>query len=301
MDLPTAIAKIELHMAEHPDDGKGWAVLGPIYTRMGRFDDAARAYGNEIRLLGPSADRYGALGEAEVFGADARLKIGAGDGQRRRKVGRHPDGSAGEPDHPGRRIAQAGRQQVDLRRAHEAGHLPVRRGVVEGLGVGHLHHPSGPQHHHHVGDRHGLREVRRRQQERVARLALKPLEFGAQLDPEHRVQAGQRLVEQEETRVADERPPERDALPLAPAHGLGQPMQDVRDAQGRGHRLDLRLDGVARHATDRQRTRDVLEAGAVGVERQVVEDHRNVAVLRLQASDIGAAHRDAADQQQDQQ
>ena len=68
MDLPTAIAKIEQHIAEHPDDGKGWAVLAPIYVRMGRFDDATRAYANEIRLLGPSADRWGAMGEAEVFG-----------------------------------------------------------------------------------------------------------------------------------------------------------------------------------------------------------------------------------------
>ena len=67
MDLPTAIAKIEQHMAEHPDEAKGWQVLAPIYTRLGRFDDAARAYKNEIRLEGPSADRWGALGEAEVF------------------------------------------------------------------------------------------------------------------------------------------------------------------------------------------------------------------------------------------
>ena len=67
LDLPTAIAKIEQHMAAHPDEAKGWEVLAPIYTRLGRFDDAVRAYKNQIRLLGPSADRWGALGEAEVF------------------------------------------------------------------------------------------------------------------------------------------------------------------------------------------------------------------------------------------
>ena len=67
MDLPTAIAKIEQHMAEHPDEAKGWQVLAPIYSRLSRFDDAARAYRNVIRLEGPSADRWGALGEAEVF------------------------------------------------------------------------------------------------------------------------------------------------------------------------------------------------------------------------------------------
>ncbi len=68
MDLPTAIAKIEQHMTEHPDDGKGWSVLAPIYVRLGKFDDAARAYQNEIRLLGPDSNRFAALGEAEVFG-----------------------------------------------------------------------------------------------------------------------------------------------------------------------------------------------------------------------------------------
>ena len=67
MDLPTAIAKIEQHIAAHPDEAKGWQVLAPIYTREGRFEDAARAYRNQIRLLGPSADLLGALGEAEVF------------------------------------------------------------------------------------------------------------------------------------------------------------------------------------------------------------------------------------------
>ena len=73
MDLPTAIAKIEQHMAQHPDDGKGWAVLAPIYVRLGRFDDAERAYQNEIRLLGPSAERWGALGEAEVFAGSGTI------------------------------------------------------------------------------------------------------------------------------------------------------------------------------------------------------------------------------------
>jgi len=79
MDLATAIAKIEQHMAEHPDEGKGWAVLAPIYVRMGRFDDAARAYQNEIRILGPDADRYGALGEAEVFSRGGTVDDAAKD------------------------------------------------------------------------------------------------------------------------------------------------------------------------------------------------------------------------------
>ena len=67
MDLATAVAKIEHHLAEAPDDGRGYAVLAPTYMRMGRPDDAARAYAKVIELLGPSADRYSGLGEALVY------------------------------------------------------------------------------------------------------------------------------------------------------------------------------------------------------------------------------------------
>lgn len=67
MDLATAVAKIERHLAEKPDDGHGYEVLAPAYMRMGRPDDAVRAYGKAIELLGPTAERYAGLGEAQVY------------------------------------------------------------------------------------------------------------------------------------------------------------------------------------------------------------------------------------------
>ena len=70
MDMATAIAKIERHLVKDPDDGRGWSVIAPIYTRLGRPDDAARAYKNEIRILGPTSDRYAALGEVRVLASD---------------------------------------------------------------------------------------------------------------------------------------------------------------------------------------------------------------------------------------
>ena len=78
MDMPTAIAKIERRLLKEPDDGRGWAVIAPIYLRLGRYDDAARAFANEIRTLGPSSERYAGLGEAQTYadngmiGADAK-------------------------------------------------------------------------------------------------------------------------------------------------------------------------------------------------------------------------------------
>ncbi|MFT4183667.1 MAG: c-type cytochrome biogenesis protein CcmI [Rhizobium sp.] len=68
-DLAIAIVKVEQHLAQQPDDGKGWEVLAPIYLKTNRIADAELAYRNVIRLLGPSAERFGSLGEAQVLKA----------------------------------------------------------------------------------------------------------------------------------------------------------------------------------------------------------------------------------------
>lgn len=65
-----AVARIETHLAENPEDGRGWDVLGPVYMRQGRFEDAANAYLNALRLLGEEPTRLANLGEALV-NADA--------------------------------------------------------------------------------------------------------------------------------------------------------------------------------------------------------------------------------------
>ena len=65
-DIPTLVARIEAHLAADPNDGKGWQVLAPVYLRLGRYDDAVKAYGNIVRLLGPTAGRESDLGEALV-------------------------------------------------------------------------------------------------------------------------------------------------------------------------------------------------------------------------------------------
>lgn len=62
--LPTLVAKVEDHLAKEPDDARGWAVLGPVYLRLGRPNDAVAAYENAIRLGIKTPDIYGGLGEA---------------------------------------------------------------------------------------------------------------------------------------------------------------------------------------------------------------------------------------------
>jgi cytochrome c-type biogenesis protein CcmH len=68
--LASMLAQVEDHLERNPRDGRGWEVLGPVYMRLGRFDDAVRARRNVLRLLGPSAAREGDLGEALAAAAN---------------------------------------------------------------------------------------------------------------------------------------------------------------------------------------------------------------------------------------
>ena len=63
-ELMKAVGQIETRLARDPNDARGWAVLAPVYMRTGRFDDAARAYGNIARLKGETADLLADQGEA---------------------------------------------------------------------------------------------------------------------------------------------------------------------------------------------------------------------------------------------
>ncbi|MET0747578.1 MAG: c-type cytochrome biogenesis protein CcmI [Rhizobium sp.] len=69
-DMAILVAKAEHHLAEHPDDGKGWDVLAPIYFKTMRLVDAQVAYRNAIRLLGPTPERLGSLAETLMASAD---------------------------------------------------------------------------------------------------------------------------------------------------------------------------------------------------------------------------------------
>ncbi|HUI21261.1 MAG TPA: c-type cytochrome biogenesis protein CcmI [Methylocella sp.] len=70
MDLATAIAKIEAHLAQNPEDGRGYEVLAPVYLRVGRAGDAVHAAHEALRLLGPTGERQALYGEALVMAAN---------------------------------------------------------------------------------------------------------------------------------------------------------------------------------------------------------------------------------------
>jgi len=64
------IAQVERHLEQHPEEGRGWEVIAPVYLRLGRFEDAVKARRNALRLNGETAERKAALGEALVFEAN---------------------------------------------------------------------------------------------------------------------------------------------------------------------------------------------------------------------------------------
>ena len=64
--LVELVGRVEAHLEQNPEDGRGWEVLGPVYMRLGRYDDAVRARRNVLRLLGSNPEREADLGEALV-------------------------------------------------------------------------------------------------------------------------------------------------------------------------------------------------------------------------------------------
>lgn len=67
-DIAALVSKVEARLREHPEDGRGWDVIAPVYLRLQRYDDAADAYERAIRLEGESTQRLVGYGEALVLG-----------------------------------------------------------------------------------------------------------------------------------------------------------------------------------------------------------------------------------------
>jgi len=66
-NLEALVARVEARLREHPEEGEGWEVIAPVYMGWQRYRDAAQAYSEAIRLLGPSAKRLSGQGQALVL------------------------------------------------------------------------------------------------------------------------------------------------------------------------------------------------------------------------------------------
>ncbi|PZF77742.1 c-type cytochrome biogenesis protein CcmI [Aestuariivirga litoralis] len=66
-DMAALVAKVEQHLEANPDDLQGWQILAPLYRRDQRWQDAADAYRNIVRLSPPDAANISDYGEALVM------------------------------------------------------------------------------------------------------------------------------------------------------------------------------------------------------------------------------------------
>jgi cytochrome c-type biogenesis protein CcmH len=61
------ISKVEERLRAHPEDGKGWDVIAPIYLRLGRYGDAVHAFAEANRLEGETVKRLLGFAEASLL------------------------------------------------------------------------------------------------------------------------------------------------------------------------------------------------------------------------------------------
>ncbi len=65
-DVTATIVRAEAYIRAHPQDGRAFEFIAPFYLRARRAPDAVQALNEAMRLLGVSAARLAALGEAKV-------------------------------------------------------------------------------------------------------------------------------------------------------------------------------------------------------------------------------------------
>ena len=159
--IDAAVAAVEARLAAKPDDGKGWAVIAPVYMRLERYSDAAHAYAEALRLLGEDPSRRAGYGEALVAVAggvvtgearqafDRALAEQSGQPQARFYVAlaAEQDGKKDEaiqdyqsliadspPDAPWRSVVSARLAALKGEPAQEAGAIPEsQRPMIEGM------------------------------------------------------------------------------------------------------------------------------------------------------------------------
>lgn len=68
-DFALSLTRLEAHLAANPADARGWGILAPIYLRLGRHDEAVRAFAATVRHGEPNAEALAGLGEARIMAA----------------------------------------------------------------------------------------------------------------------------------------------------------------------------------------------------------------------------------------
>jgi cytochrome c-type biogenesis protein CcmH len=82
-DMPALIRQVERQLEKKPDDLRGWQTLVPVYRSERRWEDAANAYSNIIRLSEPNAALWLEYADMLMFSGGGEIKQQAHDAVKR--------------------------------------------------------------------------------------------------------------------------------------------------------------------------------------------------------------------------
>ena len=110
-------------------------------------------------------------------------------------------------------------------------------------------------------------------------------DLGTHLHAQLGVEVGERFVHQEDLRVTDDCAAERNALTLTAGQSLRLAVEQLLDAQNLRRFANQLVDFVLRLLAQLQTKRHVVVHGHVRIQRVVLENHRDIAVLRRNVVD----------------
>ncbi|MGK2740223.1 c-type cytochrome biogenesis protein CcmI [Tepidicaulis sp. LMO-SS28] len=70
LSVDALVIRLEKRLRDNPEDARGWQIIGPVYTQMGRYEDAIDAFGRYMMLEGRDPDALAGLAEALTLASD---------------------------------------------------------------------------------------------------------------------------------------------------------------------------------------------------------------------------------------
>src|SRR5690242_4083349 len=262
-----------------------------------RDPSVARVDGHNLRgaaILGAkhAAAQLGAIGEADMFGANAQYQ---GTCRARLADFGHRDAGAVEAD---RRIArlQAGleAQKIHRRRADEVGDKQARRVIINFLGRADLLDLAAIHDGDPVSHRHRLELVVRHIDRRGADAVVQVAQLAAHQMAELSVERSKRLVHQKRLGTPHHGAAQRDALAVAAGQSRSLALQQMLDPQQARRLSNARANLAAGHALALQGEGDIVGDIHVRIEREELKHEGDVARRGAAEGDVLAVEQNAS-------
>lgn len=72
-DMQVLVARTEEHLRQNPNDGQGWAVIAPVYLRIGEFEKARRAFARALQQYPESTELMMGLAESAIYAGNGEI------------------------------------------------------------------------------------------------------------------------------------------------------------------------------------------------------------------------------------